>query len=48
MDGEAWWAAVHGVTKSRTGLSNLDGLDGSDLAAAAAMNIRILKIEFIP
>ena len=20
MDGEAWWAAVHGVTKSRTGL----------------------------
>ena len=22
MDGEAWWAAVHGVAKSRTGLSN--------------------------
>ena len=22
MDGEAWWAAVHGVVKSRTGLSN--------------------------
>ena len=22
MDGEAWWAAVHGVTKSRTQLSN--------------------------
>ena len=22
MDGGAWWAAVHGVTKSRTGLSN--------------------------
>ena len=22
MDGEAWWAAVHGVTKSRTRLSN--------------------------
>ena len=22
MDGRAWWAAVHGVAKSRTGLSN--------------------------
>ena len=22
MDGEAWWATVHGVTKSRTRLSN--------------------------
>ena len=22
MDGRAWWAAVHGVTKSRTGLSD--------------------------
>ena len=22
MDGGAWWAAVHGVTKSRTELSN--------------------------
>ena len=22
MDREAWWAAVHGVTKSRTQLSN--------------------------
>ena len=22
MDGEAWWAAVHGVAKSRTLLSN--------------------------
>ena len=23
MDGGAWWAAVHGVTKSRTGLSDV-------------------------
>ena len=23
MDGEAWWAAVHGVAKSQTGLSNV-------------------------
>ena len=22
MDGEAWWAAVHGVAKSQTGLSD--------------------------
>ena len=30
MDGGAWWAAVHGVAKSRTRLS--------DLAAAAAVH----------
>ena len=23
MDGGAWWAAVHGATKSRTGLSHV-------------------------
>ena len=23
MDGGAWWAAVHGVAKSRTGLSDI-------------------------
>ena len=23
MDGEAWWAAVHGVAKSRTPLSDI-------------------------
>ena len=23
MDGGAWWAAVHGITKSRTRLSNV-------------------------
>ena len=23
MDGEAWWAAVHGVAKSRTQLNNV-------------------------
>ena len=23
MDGGAWWAAVHGVSKSQTGLSNV-------------------------
>ena len=26
MDGEAWWATVHGVTKSRTRLSNFISL----------------------
>ena len=26
MDGGAWWAAVHGVTKSRTRLSNFISL----------------------
>ena len=28
MDREAWQTAVHGVTKSRTQLSDLTGLDG--------------------
>ena len=26
MDGGAWWATVHGVTKSRTGLSDFTSL----------------------
>ena len=28
MDGEAWWATVHGVTKSWTRLSNFTSLQG--------------------
>ena len=28
MDGEAWWATVHGVTKSRTRLSDFTSLKG--------------------
>ena len=28
MDGGAWWAAVHGVAKSRTRLSNFTSLEG--------------------
>ena len=32
MDGEAWWAIVHGVTKSRTRLSDLTShADGNGL-----------------
>ena len=29
MDGEAWWATVHGVTKSRTRLSDFTKLNTS-------------------
>ena len=29
MDGEAWWAAVHGVTQSRTGLKPLSSSSSS-------------------
>ena len=29
MDGEAWWAAVHGVVKSRTRLKQLSSSSGS-------------------
>ena len=31
MDREAWWAAIHGVTKSQTRLSGLTELNGFDL-----------------
>ena len=31
MDGEAWWATVHGVAKSRTRLSDFTSLtEGKD------------------
>ena len=29
MDGGAWWAAVHGVSKSWTGLSNFTFTEGN-------------------
>ena len=32
MDGEAWWAAVHGVAKSRTQLKRLSSSSSSSLA----------------
>ena len=32
MDGEAWWAAVHGVTKSQTQLSDFTFTHSSVLA----------------
>ena len=31
MDGRAWWATVHGVAKSRTGLSDFASLHFSVL-----------------
>ena len=31
MDGEAWWATVHGVTNSRTRLSNFTFTNGKAL-----------------
>ena len=37
MDGEAWWATVHGVTKSQTRLSNRTELNNS-LAAQMVKN----------
>ena len=41
MDGGAWWAAVHGVAKSRARLSDLAA------AAATALQADSLQIELI-
>ena len=38
LDGRAWWAAVHGVAKSWTRLS--------DLAAAAAVTLALIFVSF--
>ena len=40
MDGEAWRAAVHGVTKSRTQLSNWTELTDSGLSGAVTFSLR--------
>ena len=39
MDGGAWWAAVHGVAKSRTGLSDFPSLSLSFICRLA-FNLR--------
>ena len=40
MDGAAWWAPVHGVAKSRTGLSNFTSLKGTFLAKMGSIKDR--------
>ena len=38
MDGEAWWAIVHGVTKSRTRLSDLTLTSSKDTSSKQKIN----------
>ena len=41
MDGEVWWAAVHGVAQSRRRLSDL----AAAAAAAAALPVVLEKLD---
>ena len=38
MDGGAWWATVHGVTKSRTQLSNFTSLHGKEMRKSKCLS----------
>ena len=44
MDGGAWWATVHGVTKSRTQLSNFTSLHGKEMRKSKCLSEEVLKI----
>ena len=44
MDREAWWAAVHGVTKSQTRLSNWTELNWTSLPKTLYPSLRPLPI----
>ena len=43
MDGGAWWATVHVVTKSRTRLSDFTSL--SHIYSKATLTLQVVKIE---
>ena len=49
MDGGAWWAAVHGVTKSRTLLSNFTSLHGlvRGLPRDSMVNIHLQWVQLL-
>ena len=38
MDGEAWWAAVHGAAQSRTGLKRLSSSSSSSSASVLKLS----------
>ena len=40
MEGGAWWATIHGVTKSRTGLKRL--------SSSNSVYMSVLPSQFIP
>ena len=44
MDGGAWWAAVHGVVKSRTQLNDL----AAAVAAAGISDCAVVLAEALP
>ena len=46
MDGGAWWAAVHGVTKSRTWLSDPHTLSLTQQPPLSSYSSLFLKISF--
>ena len=44
MDRKAWCAVIHGVTKSRTQLSNFTSLHGKEMRKSKCLSEEVLKI----
>ena len=47
MDGEAWWATVHGVTKSQTELSDFTHVKLGDHAPSAIQSCEFKRYKTI-
>ena len=48
MDGGAWWAAIHGVTQSRTRLSNLTFTFTTEYVCVyMCMSVSVLQSDFV-
>ena len=49
MDGEAWWAAVHGVAQSRTRLKRLSSSSRSSMMLTGDLShIAFIMLRYVP